>query len=1303
MKKNIERRSSIRHPIHHEATLYIEESHTVTCIIADYCAEGMFLKIESDDHHLLDDLEQHYENRVLKLTFHNEHQRTFDIQVKLVHVMHGALGVQFVERYPKAIQSLITMSEKGRVVPAREVDHIITECISFTQGFTLPLTATLWPKLVEDIQSNSVRCASDQDANAMMAAAERVEAKTSSLQDLFLSGIQDPLDSFQKSIQTSEMMNDRLSLIDKGEFEDWLTSRVLITKAETHYRNELLPLKVRLDAIGIGDKKFHQCAFGPALLVSSFQTVIASLSLGSAVEKLIFREFDVKILMALEKLYVGLNQILINHNVLKDLDLSKVVKSKTAPLNKKTPKKTTAVDVAHSPEEAGRSSSGGPQYSPLGASQPSQNNMALTAPPFQAASAETSNVRGAITNVGASDFQQNQQDAQAALKNVVGLMRSLRAKSDAEQVSPSEGGQPSPEVDKYSEDELTEGLSALQALSTSVDLENPVSLMDRVQENLVQGTDDEKEIDENQKVAIDVVDRFFFSMRNNPRLSSEAKQHLLKLEVPVLKVLLKDERFFEDHNSSVRAVMNRIAQLGAKGSKLNPSSRKKVSELVHKIVDQFEEDTQIFDSVLSELDQLIDRQNQHYVKNVERVAATADGVFKVEEAKVAVAQALNSRLDDRSIPSAVVALIDNGWKELLNLTYLKQGENSEDWHAYLAVIDRLIAYSDDPRIPLDMKALLPLIQKGLKLVSGPDDTSMVVRGALKDLIQNAPTGAHVMTTAQLHEVPETENDIVRRNLHKSQALKPWILRVKSIELGAWVQLFRKDAEPQYMRLVWIAKGYSKFVFVNHQGMKVIELGLFKFASYLKDQRIAFEFDYEVPMVNQGLDDMVKDVYDKLAYESSHDEGSGLVKRSEFCRQVRAAMKSGRRTSECHLLYIRFRSQVDDAIGVLSADFTKQVASSLAKLVDECSVIGRIDDTDFVLFATGNDLSTLSDRCFEHLLALCRQAPFTSENIVVRIGESRAHLGFNNPESMIQHASEPLSVDLELQSTTDQKNKNEQPFESQETLPEKNTASDVDESAPEPTFIDELDSSVEKEVRFEDLKLEIFSQRAAFLVKPLKGEKNNRKDKVNDAVDHINLQCFLAEASHPYEPENEALSRELDRWWVTQLVRLEQERHPVWDGVAYVRVKLSGHAFQNEDFTNDLLSLCDQQKLTGSKVCFDLYDCSEINDIHVAVGLMKQLGGKGFHFCLDHFGSERSPFSFLKALPFEMIKIDEGFMTALNQEESDDVAADSIIEIAHYLGKKVLATSVDNAICMQKMQHLKVDFVQGSTVSAIERL
>ena len=54
-------------------------------------------------------------------------------------------------------------------------------------------------------------------------------------------------------------------------------------------------------------------------------------------------------------------------------------------------------------------------------------------------------------------------------------------------------------------------------------------------------------------------------------------------------------------------------------------------------------------------------------------------------------------------------------------------------------------------------------------------------------------------------------------------------------------------------------------------------------------------------------------------------------------------------------------------------------------------------------------------------------------------------------------------------------------------------------------------------------------------------------------------------------------------------------------------------------------------------------------------------------------------------------------------KSDETATDSITEVAHYLGKEVIACSVDSAICFQRMKKLSLDYIQGSTVSDYDLL
>lgn len=1277
----MERRSSLRKPIHHDAMLKLDNGGSWPCVIADYCAEGMLIKYTHEVCEALATYTNAVEGRTLKVAFLGQQNEEYELESRPTYVMDQASGVRFMGRYDDAIASLSEFNAQRHhnAVPEGEIKQIIRECTDCIQVFVKPLMDDFYAAVVNDVKDAAVHASSDQTSNSVMEAANKIIREQASMSKDFMISIQDPKAVANKNTRSKVDTLDGLSLIDKGEFEDWLTSRVLITKAETNYRAHLLPLKIRLDAIGVGDKRYHQSPLGPSLLVGAFQASITRLTMGSVVERIVFKSFEKQVITHLEPLYKSLNDILIRHNVLPDLDISKILPTKKNTHTQRKAHKKSAEESRRERQvaEKAKAESGdeqddfshGPVFS-YGAESKSYQGGVPEA--FQ--SAESQSLVSALPPFSSPQdsgegFKQNHEMAEKAFENVLGLVRSLRISQNASDV---ENGITPPE-ETYSESELKQGLSELQASSVDSDVlpEDRSSLLERVQLSIVSSnpqTDSiEKGIDETQQVAIDVVDRFFASMQKNPRLSQEAKQHLLKLEVPVLKVLLKDEHFFDDRNSSVRAVMNRIAQLGATGTRMSPAIRKKVDGLVQTVVQEFEHDIAVFDHVLKEMDALVEQQNQLYMKNVERVAAAAEGVHKVEQAKVEVSKAINACLKQGKVPPAVVTLIENGWQDLLQLIYIKQGEGSAEWGDALSVLEGLISFGNDPASPLDMKEILPKIQAGLKLVSGNDEPPVVIRDALKSLITTGPTGEQECVDAKLLKVPDTESDIVRRNTKTSKELKHWILRVKSFQPGVWVQFKRKEDQSNYMRLVWVAKGYSKFVFVNHQGMKVVELGLFKLATYLKNKQVIPDVNYEMPIVNQGLDDMVKDVYDKLAYESSHDSATGLVNKREFCRQVRAVMKSGPRTSACHLLYAHFDYSESKS---LPATITASVSSILSANKESTSVIGRIDDGGFALFVV------IDDQAQQFLVFKERLAELSQSHtgLSFKLSESSAHLGFNNPELMIDHAISSMREEWKEPDSQPGLQDGEEPL-----------------TASEPVIPDDPELSETLESEPTTLALEIYTQKIISI------SENSVYGEQHDLV------CSVVGSGVSYEPEEEESIYMLDRWWVEQLVLKKEHQEPAWDAVKIAHVKLSAYVFKDDSFKDWLLQLVEDGRLDAENVWFDIYDSSEIENIHAAADMMKHLMLKGFHFCLDHFGTSRSPFSQLKALPVDMIKIDESFMATLNEEETDETAADSITEVAHYLGKEVIACSVDSAICFQRMKKLGLDYIQGSTVAEYNQL
>jgi EAL domain-containing protein (putative c-di-GMP-specific phosphodiesterase class I) len=93
-------------------------------------------------------------------------------------------------------------------------------------------------------------------------------------------------------------------------------------------------------------------------------------------------------------------------------------------------------------------------------------------------------------------------------------------------------------------------------------------------------------------------------------------------------------------------------------------------------------------------------------------------------------------------------------------------------------------------------------------------------------------------------------------------------------------------------------------------------------------------------------------------------------------------------------------------------------------------------------------------------------------------------------------------------------------------------------------------------------------------------------------------------------------------------------------------------------------------------------------------LLSGLRSLGCSFGLDDFGSGISSFTYLKALAVDFVKIDGLFVGNIVNDAVDLEMVRSITDIAHVMGKKVIAESVESDDVLAKLRELGVDYAQG---------
>ncbi|MFO8142171.1 MAG: DUF1631 family protein, partial [Marinobacter sp.] len=915
-----ERRNSSRQPIKLAAQIDAGQGNAWPCQIADFCGEGLFIRYSGETSRKLDRAFEHSPPSELIVRFRGaDGQRRYQLHVSPVRRIDGAMGVNFTRSNPDAVSAMLQLcgssgdpSRSSLRAPSERVQFVLHQCAKTVTRFIEPLMDACFVQTTEALRQAAQKAPNDQLANEYLDASGQLLARQRGLWHHMAHCLESPLKPSRKGIPGAE-----LSMVDKNEFEDWLTIRVMVTRADTQYRGDLLQLKLRLDKLNIANRTGHQNPLGPALVCEAFHHALVQLKATREVEKVCLKTFEQAVLKELAPLYRELNNILIRHGVLPDLDLSRYLSDQPPPKSEPPATEKVRPRAPAAPQPA-----------------PAEN-------PAPEAAATEAPARAMKTRLS-GEFRGYARAAQTAFATVRNLLDTLQ--SNRLQQGGSAEQDFAPNARPLSSGELHRELQQLQLRAAGPE-DSAAPLKERVVEKVKELG--KARLNDEQQQTLDVVDRFFKSVVESPKLSDYAQGRMRQLEVPVLKVVMRDPAFFEDQQSPVRGVMNRLAQLGVRGGRLNPVVQRRVDELIQRIATDFEQDTGVFEQALGELDTLIDRQNLVYRRNVERVTAAAEGSQKVAESKAAVAEAVDQKIAGRKIPKALVSLLEGGWRDLLSLTWIRQGPDSQLWQDYLAVIDSLRAFADDPDSGVNLPELLRLIQDGLASISSNHMPSSQIRDELKQFLVRRPD-----KSSELVEMPATkpaQADQQTLSEREQRSLQRWMNRAQQLRTGDWLRDQTRPDDPQFIRLVWVARGFSRFVFVNHQGMRVVELDLEALARQMRKGIIVPDSQYERPLVDESIDRMVRNVYDQLSWASTHDELTRLLNRREFERMLEQQL--ARREDSRALLHLDLRGfrLLNDTAGSQAGDEAlKQVAALVCGHVGDGMPVARLGGTEFAM-------------------------------------------------------------------------------------------------------------------------------------------------------------------------------------------------------------------------------------------------------------------------------------------------------------------------------------------------------------------
>lgn len=273
---------------------------------------------------------------------------------------------------------------------------------------------------------------------------------------------------------------------------------------------------------------------------------------------------------------------------------------------------------------------------------------------------------------------------------------------------------------------------------------------------------------QNDELLIDIVAMMFDYILDDDHLAPQMKLLIGRLQIPVLKVAIIDKTLFSRRFHPVRKLLNSFAEAAMGWDESDVELYECMSTLIHTVLDKFDNDAQIFADVLKEFE-LFRRDEESEASEIsEREARHIQRQEYLERAKDVVKAELKGALAEHpEHPQDIRIFLTHHWSQLLLVSYIRDGAQSEAWDQALGTMKRLL-WSVTPKADPDERSklaevlpeLLNFLNEGIERIGmrrdDRDELVAVLASHHADIISGRETNdeASPIVTAAVDEIPE---------------------------------------------------------------------------------------------------------------------------------------------------------------------------------------------------------------------------------------------------------------------------------------------------------------------------------------------------------------------------------------------------------------------------------------------------------------------------------------------------------------------------------------------------------------------
>ncbi|RCS29712.1 DUF1631 family protein [Rhodanobacter denitrificans] len=503
-----------------------------------------------------------------------------------------------------------------------------------------------------------------------------------------------------------------LALIDPAEQEVSMTLEQLGARGEVRHSSALYELGHRLAVlIGAPPLESQVLPLGPHALAQACSEAGTELELPLKHQLLLLQHFDQWVIQALAPLYDTINTHLQGDGILPQL--------RSIPIPRHLGKRARPV--------AGRAEA---------ASEPATG------------SASTVPGTAAVGGPGAPI-------------EVLESLRDLLARQRASQSGL--GGQPAGRA--ASEQELQSALGALQQHLAQVtdqagrELRSAARLREELLAQLNFGKPGDAprtQLSDEQGDKVELVARLFEQLGQQLQQGSNAHQLLGDLQLPVLRMAVTDRGFFEQREHPARRLLDTVTAaandwLDGSDDESNRPLATKLEQLVAR-ASREPPSAGLYTTLLADIEHHLALLTRKAQAAERRHVEAAQGRERLDQARHRAGELMAERFAQSPPRGLLRALLDRAWSDVLALTLLRHGEESEAFRAQLAITDQLLGrLPTGDRLQLQVEVESGLQQIGMHAEEAVQVAQRLLGAGKPDPVAELPSATDLALRLKQHQ------------------------------------------------------------------------------------------------------------------------------------------------------------------------------------------------------------------------------------------------------------------------------------------------------------------------------------------------------------------------------------------------------------------------------------------------------------------------------------------------------------------------------------------------------------------------